>query len=494
MAGGGGKSVAAALAMACFLLILAAFAPPAAAAPPDIMSIIRYNAEHGVRGLERTEAEARDLWLARHRRGGGGGSRNGFIGEHERRFRVFWDNLKFVDAHNARADERGGFRLGMNRFADLTNGEFRAAYLGTTPAGRGRRVGEAYRHDGVEALPDSVDWRDKGAVVAPVKNQGQCGSCWAFSAVAAVEGINKIVTGELVSLSEQELVECARNGQNSGCNGGIMDDAFAFIARNGGLDTEEDYPYTAMDGKCNLAKRSRKVVSIDGFEDVPENDELSLQKAVAHQPVSVAIDAGGREFQLYDSGVFTGRCGTNLDHGVVAVGYGTDAATGAAYWTVRNSWGPDWGENGYIRMERNVTARTGKCGIAMMASYPIKKGPNPKPSPPSPPSPAPSPPQQCDRYSKCPAGTTCCCNYGIRNHCIVWGCCPVEGATCCKDHSTCCPKEYPVCNAKARTCSKSKNCPYNVEALIRTPAAMARSVPEQPDSISFVVLNREDLV
>jgi len=190
MAGGGSKSAAAVLVVACFLLLVA-FAPPAAAAPPDIMSIIRYNAEHGVRGLERTEAEARaayDLWLARHRRGGGGGSRNGFIGEHERRFRVFWDNLKFVDAHNARADERGGFRLGMNRFADLTNGEFRATYLGTTPAGRGRRVGEAYRHDGVEALPDSVDWRDKGAVVAPVKNQGQCGSCWAFSAVAAVEG------------------------------------------------------------------------------------------------------------------------------------------------------------------------------------------------------------------------------------------------------------------------------------------------------------------
>ncbi|XP_040379488.1 cysteine protease 1-like [Oryza brachyantha] len=470
--GGGGKLVAAASAMVCFLLLLlaACCSSPATAAAPDIMSIISYNAEHGVRGLglvERTEAEARaayDMWVAQHGRRSDGGVLGG---DHERRFRVFWDNLRFVDAHNARADEHGGFRLGMNRFADLTNDKFHAAYLAATaPAGRGRHVGETYRHDGVETLPDSVDWRDQGAV-APIKNQGQCGSCWAFSAVAAVEGINKIVAGDLVTLSEQELVECARNGANSGCNGGMMDDAFAFIARNGGIDTEKDYPYTAMDGRCNLAKKSRKVVSIDGFEDVPENDELSLQKAVAHQPVSVAIDAGGREFQLYDSGVFTGRCGTSLDHGGVAVGYGTDAA-GRGYWTVRNSWGPHWGEHGYIRMERNVTARTGKCGIAMAASYPVKKGPNPKPSPsPSPPAPSPpSPARQCDRHNKCPAGTTCCCNYGIRNHCLVWGCCPAEGATCCKDHSSCCPKDYPVCNAKARTCSKSKN---SVEPLTQTP-------------------------
>jgi hypothetical protein len=119
--------------------------------------------------------------------------------------------------------------------------------------------------------------------------------------VGAVEGINQIVTGELVTLSEQELVDCSKNGQNGGCNGGMMDDAFAFIVGNGGIDTDNDYPYTARDGKCDVAKRSRHVVSIDGFEDVPRNDEKSLQKAVAHQPVAVAIEAGGREFQLYES-------------------------------------------------------------------------------------------------------------------------------------------------------------------------------------------------
>ncbi|CAN6269755.1 unnamed protein product [Urochloa humidicola] len=446
--------------VAVALALLVLFASPAAAA----------STSSAARAMARTEAQARaayELWLARH-----GKARNalGMRGDHEHRFRAFWDNLRFVDAHNARAGPRG-FRLGLNRFADLTNDEFRAAYLGAATGGsRGRNVtGERYRHNGVEALPEFVDWRQKGAV-APIKNQGQCGSCWAFSAVGAVEGINQIVMGELVTLSEQELVDCSKNGQNSGCNGGMMDDAFAFIASNGGIDTDEDYPYTARDGKCDLAKKARRVVYIDGFEDVPRYDEKSLQKAVAHQPVTVAIEAGGREFQLYESGVFTGRCGTALDHGVVAVGYGTE--DGQDYWLVRNSWGADWGEAGYIRMARNVSARAGKCGIAMEASYPVKAGPNPGPSPPSP---APAPPVACDRYSSCPAGSTCCCTYGVRNMCLAWGCCPAEGATCCKDRTTCCPADHPVCNARTRTCAKSRNSPDIVEALLRFPAKRQRA-------------------
>ncbi|CAO1943638.1 unnamed protein product [Urochloa humidicola] len=452
------------LAAAAAFLLLAA----TVSAAPD-MSIISYNEEHGARGLERTEAEARamyELWLAEH------GRAYNALGEHDRRFRVFWDNLRFVDAHNARAGEHG-YRLGMNQFADLTNDEFRAAYLGAKlPApGNNRAVGERYRHDGVEALPDKVDWREKGAV-APVKNQGQCGSCWAFSAVSSVESINKLVTGELVSLSEQELVECSTNGGNSGCNGGLMDSAFEFIIKNGGIDTEADYPYKAVDGTCDLNRKNAKIVSIDGYEDVPKNDEKSLQKAVAHQPVSVAIEAGGREFQLYKSGVFTGRCTTNLDHGVVAVGYGTE--NGKDYWIVRNSWGPKWGEAGYIRMERNINSATGKCGIAMMASYPTKKGPNPpkpSPTPPTPPPPS-APDHVCDESYSCKAGSTCCCAFGFRNVCLVWGCCPIEGATCCKDHASCCPPNYPVCNIRAQTCSASKNSPLSVPALKRTLAKL----------------------
>ncbi|XP_051212909.1 cysteine protease 1-like [Lolium perenne] len=468
----------AAVAVALLLIILFGVASPMISAARVIGGDA---SEHGL--TRRTEAEARemyDLWLARH-----GRLYNALGGEYDRRFRAFRDNLDFVDAHNARAAAgKESFRLGMNRFADLTNAEFRAAYLGATVPNAPRRnvVGERYRHDGAEALPEKVDWREKGAV-APVKNQGQCGSCWAFSTVCAVEGINKIVTGELVTLSEQELVDCARNGRNSGCHGGIMDDAFEFIARNGGLDTEEDYPYTGREGKCDLAKKGLKVVSIDGFEDVPANDELSLKKAVAHQPVSVAIEAGGREFQLYESGVFTGRCGTQLDHAVVAVGYGTEE-DGREYWIVRNSWGPGWGEGGYVRMERNASATTGnvgKCGIAMYPSYPVKNGDNPKPAPaPTPVSPA----EKCDRHSSCPAGSTCCCTYGVRNVCLAWGCCPAKGATCCRDRAVCCPSDYPVCNAGSRTCAKSKGSPDTVEALPRTPATRQRTpIPELVDFI-----------
>ncbi|WOL17466.1 oryzain alpha chain-like [Canna indica] len=431
------------------------------------MSIVSYDREHGVRGLDRSEEEVRrlyDAWMAEH------GRVHNALGERERRFEVFRDNLRFIDAHNADADAGvHGFRLGLNRFADLTNEEFRATYLGTRSRGSAARpvraASDRYRLRDGEELPASVDWREKGAV-APVKDQGNCGSCWAFSTIAAVEGINQIVTGDLITLSEQELVECD-SAYNQGCNGGLMDYAFEFITQNGGIDTETDYPYKARDGKCDKHRRNAKVVSIDGHEDVPQNDEQALMKAVASQPVSVAIEAGGREFQLYKSGVFTGRCGTELDHGVAAVGYGTD--NGTDYWIVRNSWSSDWGEDGYIRMERNINASTGKCGIAMEPSYPTKKGQNPPKPGPSPPSPAEAP-AICDEYYSCPSGTTCCCVYEYGSYCFAWGCCPLEGATCCDDHYSCCPSDYPVCNTDAGTCQMSKSNPLGVKAIPRFPA------------------------
>ncbi|KAF5958791.1 hypothetical protein HYC85_006016 [Camellia sinensis] len=305
-------------------------------------------------------------WLAKH------GKAYNSLGEKDKRFEIFKDNLKFVDEHNS---ENRTYKVGMNRFADLTNEEYRSRYLGTRTDAKRRfvksKVGLSRRYvvRGDEELPESVDWRTKGAV-APIKDQGDCGSCWAFSTVAAVEGLNKIKTGELIELSEQELVDCDR-AYDAGCNGGLMDYAFQFIIENGGIDSESDYPYLGVDGQCDPTRKNAKVVSIDDYEDVPPFDELALKNAVAHQPVSVAIEASGRALQLYLSGIFTGECGMALDHGVAVVGYGKE--NGVDYWIVRNSWGASWGESGYIRMERNVVATyTGKCGIAMQASYPIK--------------------------------------------------------------------------------------------------------------------------
>ncbi|KAG2575230.1 hypothetical protein PVAP13_7KG422300 [Panicum virgatum] len=286
----------------------------------------------------------------------------------------------------------------------------------------------------------------------------------AYNAIGEEERRYQIVTGDLISLSEQELVDCDTS-YNEGCNGGLMDYAFEFIINNGGIDTEEDYPYKGTDNRCDVNRKNAKVVTIDSYEDVPVNSEKSLQKAVANQPVSVAIEASGRAFQLYSSGIFTGRCGTALDHGVTAVGYGTE--NGKDYWIVKNSWGSSWGEAGYIRMERNVKASSGKCGIAVEPSYPLKKGANPPNPGPTPPSPTP-PPAVCDNYYSCPDSTTCCCIYEYGKYCFSWGCCPLEGATCCDDHYSCCPHDYPICNVKEGTCLMAKDSPLSVKALKRT--------------------------
>ncbi|KAL2464672.1 KDEL-tailed cysteine endopeptidase CEP1 [Forsythia ovata] len=287
--------------------------------------------------------------------------------EKEKRFKIFKDNVEFIEAFNKAANRP--YKLGSNAFTDQTNEEFSATRNGLKmPSKKKSSEITSFKYENVTAVPSSMDWRKKGAVT-PVKDQGQCGSCWAFSAIGATEGINQITTKKLISLSEQEIVDCDKTSEDQGCEGGYMEDAFEFIVKNKGIATESTYPYEAADGACNKKEELSHAAKISGFEKVPANSEKALLKAVANQPVSVSIDASGMAFQFYSGGVFTGDCGTELDHGVTAVGYGR-TSNGTKYWLVKNSWGSSWGEEGYIMMQRDIGAKEGLCGIAMDSSYP----------------------------------------------------------------------------------------------------------------------------
>jgi len=249
--------------------------------------------------------------------------------------------------------------MGVNAFTDLTSKEFSDLYMGYLPRQNDYARSQIEHVAPVgQVLADSLDWRTKGAVT-PIKDQGQCGSCWAFSTTGSVEGANQLKSGKLESLSEQQLVDCAGSSGNQGCNGGLMDDAFEYIIKNKGIGSEASYPYTARDGKC---KQVAAVGTVSKYTDVKKNDETGLMSAVNIEPVSVAVDA--ESWQSYRGGVMTGPCGKSLDHGVLLIGYGTEGAND--YWLVKNSWGTSWGEKGTIRLVRGKN----ECGIAEAASYP----------------------------------------------------------------------------------------------------------------------------
>jgi len=307
-----------------------------------------------------------DAWIAKH------GKVYDSIEEFAHRLTIFAANLRSVREHDAVAE---GYEMSADTpFADLTTAEFEARQkLFSRPKSAQAGMDHALLGD----APASKDWRDDN-IVNPVKDQGSCGSCWTFSAVVSIEGQHAKKTGKLVSLSEQNLVDCVKKDNLGdgdccdGCSGGLMDNAFDYMIKQqaGGIVTEDSYPYTGKDGTCSFSA-SNVGASITNYTDVPAGDEDALLDAVGNVgPVSIALDAS-KQWQMYSGGIMTPRsffgCSTDpnkADHGVAIVGYGED--NGSKYWWIRNSWGASWGESGYMRLARGVNA----CGIANFATYP----------------------------------------------------------------------------------------------------------------------------
>jgi C1A family cysteine protease len=292
----------------------------------------------------------------------------GSLEEETSRFQIFRTNLRNIILHNL--DSRQNFTMGVNQFTDLTPQEFKELYVSGYKPLESFGCNSFDSHD--SNLPDSFDWVSKG-FVNPVRDQGQCGSCWAFATTANAESVWAISSGKLLDLSEEYLVDCATGlGYfNMGCNGGNPDSAFKYMIQNGQC-TEGSYPYTSGTtknaGPCQ--KCTSAGVSFKGCSDVTPKDQVALKAAVSKQPVVIAIEADTRYFQSYSSGVLTDatKCGTTLDHAVEIIGYGTE--NGIDYWKVRNSWGTSWGQNGYVLIQRSSSTNDiGVCGIAAQPSF-----------------------------------------------------------------------------------------------------------------------------
>jgi C1A family cysteine protease len=320
----------------------------------------------------------------------------------ENREIAFNANVQKIEEHNAK---NLSWRMGVNHLSDLTAAEFSELMgfgscrkiMNLTQRTENRNDKKIFQVRNPKNL-DTVDYRStnnplKKIAVTGVKNQGGCGSCWSFSASGAVEGAWVVAGNELVSLSEQELVSCDK--YDSACNGGFMDYALQWVKENG-LTSEANYPYVSGNGavpRCNTEKVQQKVATIKSYKDVEHASEDALENALNIGPVAIGIEADQYAFQSYRTGVMTGTCGSSIDHGVLAAGYGHDSKSNLDYWIVKNSWGSSWGMDGYILLERHIRSRAGQCGILMQPSYPIATGvvPTPKPTPKPTPTPGPSP-------------------------------------------------------------------------------------------------------
>lgn len=294
--------------------------------------------------------------------------------EEVQRMENWLKNMAHIEKHNFEyAIGQKTFKLGMNHYGDMTSKEFGAMVNGFKPS---KKSPKFKSQDNLytdhltdkEEIAKEVDWREHG-LVTEVKDQGQCGSCWAFSSTGALEGQMMAKFGKLPDLSEQNLVDCSRDEGNQGCNGGLMDAAFEYVKHQEGLDDEDFYPYEGVDTPPCRYEKSHRAADDVGYKMIPEGDEKALKHALAKVgPVSVAIDASNPSFQFYESGVYyEPHCSPeNLDHGVLAVGYGKEGHD--KYWLVKNSWSDAWGDEGYIKMARN---RENHCGIASYAVYPL---------------------------------------------------------------------------------------------------------------------------
>jgi len=279
--------------------------------------------------------------------------------EHEYRFSVFTETLKTIEERNA----FGEAKHAVNKFADLTPEEFKAMYLGYRPKKNGFRVEADIPLTNITAAK-SIDWRSHSpSILTAVKNQGQCGSCWAFSATEQIETDVAIATGKLLTLSPQQITSCDKT--DLGCNGGNTETAYEYVVKAKGIEPNADYPYTSgKKGKTGTCKFTKSDVSakITGYKTISSNKrgEAKMMTQIANSPISVCVDA--ETWQTYDSGIVGKSCGASLDHCVQAVGY--QASGKKPYWIVRNSWAADWGEKGYIYVEAGIDA----CGIAKDAT------------------------------------------------------------------------------------------------------------------------------